>query len=251
MNETALVIEGLRKRLGEVEVLAGVTTCLRKGEITAFIGPNGAGKTTLFNAITGELRPDAGRVIFEGQDISHCEPWDMARMGIGKVFQDVRVFPSLSVVDNVVAALHRREDRSLTASLVDGGHNLEATRKKAVALLDKVGVEGCRDRAAAELSWGNQKLLAFARLLAGDFRFVLLDEPVAGVSPTLGAQLKELISKLAKEDGVTVALIEHDMVFVRDLADTVVVLNDGRVFDQGPTSEVLERPANLELCLGL
>lgn len=251
MNENALVIEGLRKRLGQVEVLTGVTTSLRKGEITAFIGPNGAGKTTLFNAITGELRPDAGRVIFEGQDISRREPWDMARMGIGKVFQDVRVFPSLSVVDNVVAALHRRVDRSLRASLVNGGRNLEATRKKAVALLDKVGVEGCRDGAAAELSWGNQKLLAFARLLAGDFRFVLLDEPVAGVSPTLGDQLKELIWKLAKEDGVTVALIEHDMAFVRDLADAVVVLNEGRVFDQGAAAEVFERPANLELCLGL
>lgn len=190
-------------------------------------------------------------MIFEGQDISHREPWDMARMGIGKVFQDVRVFPSLSVIDNVVAALQRRADRSLRASLVNGARNLEAAQKKAEALLDKVGVEGCRDGPAGELSWGNQKLLAFARLLAGNFRFVLLDEPAAGVSPMLGSRLRELIRKLAKEEGVTVALIEHDMAFVRGLADTVVVLNEGRVFDQGPASEVLERPANLELCLGL
>lgn len=251
MNESAMVILNLRKRLDDVEVLAGVNTCLRKGEITAFIGPNGAGKTTLFNAVSGEIRPDVGRVIFEGRDIIGREPWDIARMGIGKVFQDVRVFSSLSVIDNVVAALQRREDRRLWNSLFNGSRNLQETRKKAEALLDKVGLEGCRDGPARELSWGNQKLLAFARLLAGNFRFVLLDEPAAGVSPILGARLRELIWNLAKEDGVTVALIEHDMAFVRGLADAVVVLNEGRVFDQGRTSEVLERPTNLELCLGL
>lgn len=251
MSDCSLIIEGLRKRLGEVEVLAGINACLRRGEITAFIGPNGAGKTTLFNAITGELRADAGRVIYEGRDISRCEPWDVARMGIGKVFQDVRVFPSLSVRDNVIAALQRQPDRSLGAALWHGRSRLEAVRAEAEALLDRVGVEGRRDGPAAELSWGNQKLLAFARLLAGDFRFVLLDEPVAGVSPALGERLKELIRELARNKGVTVALIEHDMGFVSDLADDVVVLRDGTVFDHGPTAEVLHRPATVELCLGL
>lgn len=251
MKGDALIIEGLRKRLGGIEVLADVNTRLRQGEITAFIGPNGAGKTTLFQAITGELKPDAGRVVFEGADITHQEPWAIARMGVGKVFQDVRVFPSLSVVDNVVAALQRHPARSLRASLLRGERSLREAKERADTLLDRVGLEGWRDGPAGELSWGNQKLLAFARLLAGEFRFALLDEPVAGVSPALSGRMKELIREMAKQDGVTVALIEHDMSFVRDLADTVVVLREGRVFDQGPATEVFGRPANVELCMGL
>jgi branched-chain amino acid transport system ATP-binding protein len=251
MKREILIIKGLRKRLGEVEVLAGVNATLSHGGITAFIGPNGAGKTTLFHVITGELKADCGKVIFEGVDIGGRQPWETARLGIGRVFQDVRVFPSLSVVDNVVAALQRPADRRLLASLWNGDKGLAGARQKAESLLDKVGFKDRRDGPAGELSWGNQKLLAFARLLAGNFRFVLLDEPVAGVSPALGERLKHLIRDLAAKDGVTVALIEHDMAFVRDLADAVVVLQEGKVFDCGRTIDVLERPANIELCLGL
>lgn len=251
MNRNALVVEGLRKRFGEVEVLAGVDTRLREGGITAFIGPNGAGKTTLFNAITGELRPDAGRVVFRGTDITGREPWEVARMGIGKVFQDVRVFPSLTVVENVVAALQRRSDLGLRASLLRGDRQLAEARGKAEELLDKAGVEGRRDGPAGELSWGNQKLLALARLLAGDHRFVLIDEPVAGVAPAMGKRIETIIRELASKDGVTVALIEHDLAFVRALAEDVVVLKEGAVFDQGPASDVLDRPENIELLLGL
>jgi ABC-type branched-subunit amino acid transport system ATPase component len=251
MSEHILIIEGLKKRLGEVEVLAGVDARLRRGEITAFIGPNGAGKTTLFHAITGELSADAGRVIFEGDEVTRRKPWELARLGIGKMFQDVRTFPGLSVRDNMIAALQGREERGLRTSLLHGDRALAAARDKAEQLLDRVGVEGRRDGPAAELSWGNQKLLAFARLLAGEFRFVLLDEPVAGVSPALRERMKDLIRELARHDGVTVALIEHDMAFVRELADTVMVMNEGKIRDQGSALEVLERPSNMELCLGL
>lgn len=250
MTEDALIIEGLRKRIGEVEVLGGIDARLKAGGITAFIGPNGAGKTTLFHVITGELKPDGGRVSFEGVEITGREPWELARMGIGKVFQDVRVFPSLSVVDNVVAALQRQPDRSLRRSLLCGGNSLNDAKSKAEELLDRVGVDGRRDGPAGELSWGNQKLLAFARLLAGEFKFVLLDEPVAGVSPVLAERIKGLMRELAGT-GVTVGVIEHDIGFVKDLADEVVVLKEGRVFDHGPATEVLGRPATIELCLGL
>ncbi len=237
-------------RIGEVEVLGGINTRLQSGCITAFIGPNGAGKTTLFHAITGELKPDGGRVIFQGEDITGREPWELARKGVGKVFQDVRVFPSLSPVENVMAALHRQTDRSLRRGLLRWNAGSAVARTRAIELLNEVGLVGAWEGPAGELSWGNQKLLAFARLMAGDFRFVLLDEPVAGVSSVLGNRLKVMIRKMA-ESGVTVALTEHDMAFVRDLADEAVVLKEGRVFDQGPAREVLERPANLELCLGL
>jgi len=250
-SDHALIVQGLRKRFGEVEVLGGVDARLRRGKITAFIGPNGAGKTTLFHAVTGELKPDSGRVVLEGREITRREPWEIARLGVGRLFQEVRVFPGLSVWDNVIAALQRPSDRRLGASLLRGDHSLQAAKEEASALLDRVGVDGRRDGPAAELSWGNQKLLAFARLLAGEHRLVLLDEPTAGVAPALGVRLKELIRLLAGERGVTVGLIEHDMKFVADLADAVVVLRDGKLFDHGPTTEVLSRPATVELCLGL
>ena len=251
MNAEALVVEGLRKRYGDVEVLAGVDTALRRAEITAFVGPNGAGKSTLFQAITGEFRADAGRIVYEGSDLGGCAPWHVAQRGIGKMFQDVRVFPALSVRDNVVAALQRPRDRRFMLSLWQGARRVVAAWTQADRLLDRVGVEGLRDRPAAELSWGNQKLLAFARLLAGDFRVVLLDEPTAGVSPLLRERMRALIRQLVDAEGMTVALIEHDIAFVRQLAHRVVVLNQGRVFDAGDAHDVLRRPANLELCLGL
>jgi branched-chain amino acid transport system ATP-binding protein len=251
MNENILVIDGLRKWLGGIEVLAGVDARLRRGEITAFVGPNGAGKTTLFDTITGEIHPDEGRVVFDGVDIAGREPWELARLGIGKVFQDVRVFPGLSTRDNVIVALQRRSERGLRSSLLHGQKGLREVGEQAEALLDRTGVEGHRDAPAAELSWGNQKLLALARVLAGGFRFVLLDEPVAGVSPALSDRVHELIADLASTSEVTVALIEHDLAFVNKLAHKVIVLNEGRVFDQGATAEVLRRPANIDLCLGL
>lgn len=251
MKNPALVIEGLHLRLGGIKVLDGVSASLRAGGITAFIGPNGAGKTTLFHAITGEIKPDEGRVIFDGREITGRDPWEVARLGIGKMFQDVRVFPGLSVRDNVIAALHRQPDRSLRSSLRFGNRHPRETERAADKLLDRVGVEGQRDGFASELSWGNQKLLAFARLLAGNYQFVLLDEPVAGVSPALRERIAMLLREWSTSDGVTVALIEHDMAFVRDLAHDVVVLKEGKVFDQGAASDVLNRDATIELCLGL
>jgi ABC-type branched-subunit amino acid transport system ATPase component len=138
----------------------------------------------------------------------------------------------------------------LLRSLWLGSSRLRAAQGPAEALLDRVGLEGDRDAPAGQLSWGNQKLLAFARLLAGRFRFVLLDEPAAGVSPALRERLGLLIRELSAS-GVTIALIEHDLGMVRELADAVVLLQEGRVLAHGPAAAVLNQPATLELCLGL
>ena len=251
MNEHSLVIEGVRKRFGDVEVLAGVDACLRRGEITAFVGPNGAGKTTLFNAITGEVPLDVGRVLYNGQDISDLPTWEIALLGIGKIFQDVRVFPGLSAVDNVAAAFLSAPDRKLFKSLIKGVEPVSEAKRRARLLLEEIGVEGLIDGPAGELSWGNQKLLAFARVMGGGFSLVLLDEPTAGVSPIMIERLKKLILRMSREMGMTVGLIEHNMSFVIELADSVVVLRDGTVFDQGPAGEVLRRPKNVELLCGL
>ena len=159
----ALQIDGLRKRIGDVAVLGGITTTLLSGQVTAFIGPNGAGKTSLFQAIAGELQPDAGRLIFQGRDITGWPSWRLARLGIGRLDQDVRVFPSLSARQNLIAALQRPADRGLLRSLWQGSSRLRAAQGSAEALLDRVGLEGDRDAPAGQLSWGNQKLLEIGR----------------------------------------------------------------------------------------
>jgi branched-chain amino acid transport system ATP-binding protein len=248
-----LRLEDVRLRLGGVAVLNGASAGLKAGEITVFIGPNGAGKTTLFHVIAGELRPDSGRVLYEGRDIGGLSPWRVARLGIGRIFQDARIFLSLSPLDNVAAALLAAWDEGgVVRSLWRGGQRIKEARQQAEELLDRVGVAGRRDAPAAELSWGNQKLLAFARLLAGGFRVVLLDEPVSGVSPALSARLAELTRDMARQQGMLVAsFVEHDMGFVREVADRVVVLRDGAIFACGDTAKVLTDPAVMELCLGL
>ena len=253
MLEYPLVIHSVRKRIGNLLVLAGVEARLPRGKITAFIGPNGAGKTTLFQTITGELRPDGGRIVFEGRNITALPSWEIASRGVGKVFQDVRVFPGLSVIDNVIAALQRPRHRTVWWGLLKADDLQAQTqwRGEAESLLNMVGVDGNWDAPARELSWGNQKLLAFARLVAGRHTLVLLDEPAAGVSPTMVERLQELIRRLVRERGMTVALIEHDMEFVGDLADTVYVLKEGTVFDHGRPKDVLERPETQQLFLGL
>jgi ABC-type branched-subunit amino acid transport system ATPase component len=190
-------------------------------------------------------------VIFEGRDLDGFPPWEVSTRGLGKVFQDVRVFPSLSVLDNVVAAMQRRPDLGVFSSLRWADKRLSEVRDRAGVLLDEVGIEGDREGPARDLSWGNQKLLALARVMVGDFRLLLPDEPVAGVSTVMVARILELVRRLVAERGMTVGVIEHDAHFVAKLADYTVVLREGAVFDQGPTAEVLERPANIELCLGL
>ena len=250
MTADVLQIEALQKRIGDVLVLSDISTSLKEGHVTAFIGPNGAGKSTLFQAIGGELHPDAGRIIYKGRDITGWAPWRLARIGIGRLDQSVGVYANLTARQNVVAALLRPADRGLLRSLLHGGRPLREAMASAENLLNRVGLEGPRDAPAGELSWGNQKLLAFARLLAGNFRFVLLDEPAAGVSPAMADRLRGLIRELSAA-GVTTALIEHDLAFVRDLADDVVLLQEGRVVTQGSAASVLNQPATLELCLGL
>jgi branched-chain amino acid transport system ATP-binding protein len=251
MNDCCLSIEGVRKRFGEVEVLAGIDACLRRGQITAFVGPNGAGKTTLFSAITGELPLDSGRVVLDGNNITHLRPWKIASMGIGKVFQDVRVFPNISAVDNVAAGVLSKRNTNVADSILNGETRVDEARRAARLQLEEVGVEGRLDGPAGELSWGNQKLVAFARLLSGDFQVALLDEPVSGVSPTTVERLKLLIRRMASEKRMTVGLIEHNTNFVKDLADWVIVLKDGRVCDEGPAEQVLRKPQNFELLCGL
>ncbi len=251
MSEHTLVFDGIGKRFGEFKVLTDVTGSLAQGKVTAFIGPNGAGKTTLFQVLTGELRPDMGTVHWDGAEITGKSPADLARLGIGKLFQDVRVFRNMSVMDNVVAALCAMETSSWSFFDLVLLSRRSDLRDRAAHLIAQVGVDARLDALAKDLSFGNQKLLAFARLLAGNYRCVYLDEPIAGMSPAMAVRLAELIHHMVENDKMTVAIIEHEISFVEELADYVLVLSQGQVVGRGDAAEVLGNPVTREICLGL
>jgi len=175
-------------------------------------------------------------------------------MGLGKQFQDVRVFASLTCQENVLLALNDHESQSPVTSLLMArkySRRLDKSRESARHFLSMVGLDSKACEPAETLSFGNQKLLAFARLLAGNFPVLLLDEPASGVSPATIGKILAILQNAVRREGRTVALIEHNISFVSELADTTYVLKDGTVFDCGPTSEVLVRPQNRELCIGI
>lgn len=235
-------------------MLNGVSSAIPRGALTALIGPNGAGKTTLFHAITGDLVPQRGRIRFNDRQIQGLAPWKIARLGLGKLFQDVRVFGSLTSEENVMLALHEHPMQSALGSFLSAPFRTrldQPLREEAHHWLRTAGVEPPYDVTASSLSFGNQKLLALARLLAGKFDLLLLDEPTAGVSPQLTAKIAELLKRLVRAQGTTVLLIEHNLSFVADVADQVMVMSDGAIIDAGPTANMLANPAVLELCIGL
>lgn len=254
MNDPILILENVEKHFGGVAVLRGISAAVESGLITAFVGPNGAGKTTLFHTITGDLRMDAGTVVYRGKSIGAKSPWRIARLGLGKLFQDVRVFENLTVLENVLLALHDHSGRSALSSLlgapfrrrVDSRHKAEAEK-----WLDMAGVERPFDRPAGLLSFGNKKLLALARLMAGRFDLLLLDEPAAGLAPPMIQRVGELLKTMVKEQQTTVALIEHNFSFVSQVADRAYILRAGLVHDQGLTDEVLGKDENREILIGL
>lgn len=254
MSDSILQIQNLNKQFGDLAVLRNVNASVERGSVTAFIGPNGAGKTTLFHTIAGDYRADSGRILYSGKNIGKQSSWKIARLGLGRLFQDVRVFRNLTILENVMLSLHEHPDQSVWGSLTHSfrgkGHRAKI-ESEAVQFLEQVGIDKPYDRKAAELSWGSQKLLALARLFAGDFDLLLLDEPTAGISGPLVDRIQDILLMAVKTKNITIALIEHNIGFVSRIADTTYVLHEGEIFDQGPTQEVLQRPQTIEVCIGL
>lgn len=242
------IVENLEKHFGDTVVLRGISAAIEAGRITAFIGPNGAGKTTFFHAASGDIRPDGGKVLLHGKDMTAKPAWQLARAGLGKMYQDVRVFEQLSLIDNVMLALHDHPQQSVTGSLLHW--RPPCSRDEAEHWLNSAGVQPPFDRPASSLSLGNKKLLALARLLAGQFDVLLLDEPTSGVSPDHVARMEALLQKLC-EQGKAIALIEHNYNFVSRMAGFTYMLRDGAVHDAGVTDEVLDRKENREVLIGL
>jgi ABC-type branched-subunit amino acid transport system ATPase component len=214
-----------------------------EGTITALVGPNGSGKTTLFNLLTGYIRPDAGALVFDGRRIARPDPTDLYRRGLTRTFQQARVFPQLTLVENMAAAM----TRSWRGALRRGVDAEE--RERALELLEEFRLINHADVLAGQLSYGQKKLLEFATMLVRRPRLVLLDEPTAGVNPVLVEQIEERIRSLNGR-GISFLVVEHDMNLVMRLCDPVIVLDHGTKLAEGPPSVVRSDPRVLEAYLG-
>lgn len=234
-----LEIQGVSKRFGGLQALNRVSLHVSEGEILGLIGPNGAGKTTLFNVINGVYRPEEGRVIFRGQDITGRPPYEIARLGIARAHQIVRPLNELTVLENVmVGACFGRENRSLREA-----------REIALAVLEQVGLAGKRDVEAARLNVAEKKRLELARALAARPYLILLDEVLAGLNPTEVATMLEVIRAI-RASGITVLMIEHLMHAVMNISDRIVVLDYGEVIAEGIPQEIAHHPRVIEAYLG-
>ncbi len=248
-----LTARGISKRFGNFTALEGVDAVIRPGQVTAFVGPNGAGKTTLFHVVSGNLRPDKGEVLLDGKNIAGLPTWKIAQLGVGKLFQDVRVFENLTVLENVCVALLQPREQTLASLYRFSKKNLpiEKYREEALHWLEFVGLAECARMKGGELSFGQQKLLAIARLVAHKSTVLLLDEPTAALSPVMMQKMMALIRKLTENRNLSVALIEHNMSVVRELASYTYFMHEGTVFCHGSQEEVLKNPEVRELYMGL
>jgi branched-chain amino acid transport system ATP-binding protein len=245
--EVRVRVEGIGKAFGGIRAVDDVSFDVHDGEILGVIGPNGCGKTTLFNCILGQYRPDRGRVELGGRDVSTWPPHRRARAGLARTFQLLQVFGTLSVRDNLTVAaqehvgtlggrLFRRSDLGL--------------RDRVDRLIERFRLGHLADEPAANLSYGQQKLLDVAMALVAEPAVVFLDEPAGGVNPTMLGDVRDRIRDLNRTDGTTFAVIEHNMEFIFGLADRIVVMDQGRVLTIGPPDEVRADPRVLEVYLG-
>jgi ABC-type branched-subunit amino acid transport system ATPase component len=242
--------ESLYKSFNEQHVLVDVNLQFPTSGIVAVIGPNGAGKTTLLNIVTGFLPPDTGRCYFKKHEITGLPPYRIARLGIARTFQDLRLVPQIPVLENVLLARPGQKGESLLDSLLRIGVSQEEVRNReeAMRLLQFVGLDGVASELAGELSYGQQKLLTMACCLATGAQALLLDEPVSGVQPEMILHILNLLRSL-RDDGRLVVFIEHNIDAVHQVADSVVVMDEGRVIAQGLTRDVLGRADILETYL--
>lgn len=242
--------ESLCKSFGRVHVLTDVNLELPGSGIIAIIGPNGAGKTTLLNILTGFIRVDRGRIFWGEAEITTLSPRRIIRLGIARTFQEVRLIRQVSVLDNVLLARQNQRGEHLLNALLGIGVEREEAghRKKALELLDFVGLAEKAERLAGELSYGQQKLLSLAYCLATEARAIFLDEPIAGVHPQMVEHIIDLLNKL-KGQGKLIVFIEHDIPAIRRCADVLVVLDHGHVIASGDPEEVLSRPEIMEAYL--
>jgi neutral amino acid transport system ATP-binding protein len=242
---STLEISGLSKRFGGVAALDDVTVTFLPGVINGLIGPNGSGKTTLFNIVTGLIPADRGEVRYDGRRLNGWAPSRVARAGIGRTFQVVRTFNRLTVLENMLVAVRRTGFRELARRAARGSEV-----ERAFEWLRRVGLEHLADADAADLSYGQTKLLEVAGVLMAEPSLLMLDEPAGGVNPVMIERISELV-RASRADGRTVLIVEHNMELVMSLCEHIVVFDHGRPIAAGPPEVIQADPAVLEAYLGV
>jgi branched-chain amino acid transport system ATP-binding protein len=249
----ALEVRNVYKRFGGIQAVNNASFDVSRESITALIGPNGAGKTTLFNVITGFYKGDAGSVCFEGQEIFGQPPWRIARLGMVRTFQITKALAAMPVIDNMMLAAPDQPGelfRNLILHPAAVRSREKEVREQAVELLEIFNLGKLADDYAGTLSGGQRKLLELARALMAKPKLLLLDEPMAGINPTLGKRLLDHMQRLRKEDGVTFLFVEHDMEVVMNHSDRVIVMAEGTVISEGAPDEIRKDEKVIDAYLG-
>jgi branched-chain amino acid transport system ATP-binding protein len=253
MADDLLIVDSVRKEFGGLLAVSDLDFTIPVGSIVSLIGPNGAGKTTFFNMLTGVYKPTSGQVVFDGTDVTGKPPHAITKLGIGRTFQNIRLFPQMTALENVLVGMHSRLKGGILGSIFGTPrvrHEEREAHEKGRALLRYAGLGRVDDELAENLSYGDQRRLELARALATEPKLLLLDEPTAGMNPQETAAFTDFLAKLRTERPITILLIEHDMKVVMGISERVTVLDYGEKIAEGTPGEIQKNDRVIEAYLG-